>query len=418
MGYGVGGRIPWQWLAKQFQHHCQDPLQKKIGIEVERIAIWPDGSPFGYSSVTTGRTPRPGAEKLLLELHKRHGWELVENPQGRPLGLQSPYGKVSLEPGSQLEVSTDPLPNLNRIDEAISSFEERVRAITDPWHLKWLDSGIHPHTSPDDVELIPSPRYHIMDRHFSDLGGLGRHMMRLTSSIQINLDYSSETEAMEMLRVALLLTPVSYSMFANSRIQGSTPLSRRYAIWKQTDPDRTGILGEVFSPNYGFADYAERVWKTPLMFYQVEGGDYAPAHRESLLQLQEKHPQKGALLEANQWNAVRQMFTEVRLKPGYIEVRSVDGQSPNVRYAAAAFWMGVMYSSDARRFVLERLKGLNPRELEIAADEVAEHGGTRLKSYPLEDLTQELLNFSQSELKRRNFGEERYSLFVPRRAIA
>lgn len=401
------------YLTRLLRSEAKRSNELRIGLEIERIGFWPDGMGLRYRAGNGfGRNVRPGAEHLLSELAKKNGWPPVSSPSGDPIGLITPFGKVSLEPGSQLEFSTDASSSLHSVMEKALEFEEAVEKITCGWGLRWPGIGVNPTNRVDEIDVIPAPRYEVMTEYLARRGNLATSMMRLTSSVQINLDYTSEEEGIEMLRTALAVAPVSYALFANSPIFEGKPtgyLSYRGVIWRDTDGDRTGCLPEAFQEGFDFSDYAGLVWRCPLMYAQKINGEVIAAKGTTLMAIA-----RGALPDvepdqANQMSAVRQLFFEARLKPGYVEVRSVDGQNPSYRYAAAAFWMGVLYSKDARRLALDRLGDLTPEQrdgLVVSATQVgmkASLGGLKLK-----EVAGELLHESRCSLKARGLGEEKF----------
>ena len=241
---------PWAWLTELFQKEKRSLKDRRIGLEVERIALWKEGSPFLYQSTSE----KPGAGELLQKLHEAYGWTLVQVSTGDLIGLETPQGKVSLEPGSQLEFAVSPQESLQEIAVALEQFDEKVESVIKNWNgLYFLGLGVNPLHSVEQLDLIPSPRYQIMTRVLGKAGKYGTSMMRRTSSVQVNLDYTSEEEAIEMLRVALLVAPVSTALFANSPfLDGKKTdfLSIRSEIWRHTDPARTGLLPEAFEKGF------------------------------------------------------------------------------------------------------------------------------------------------------------------------
>ncbi len=247
---------PWEKTAELLRKSARQTNERQVGVEIERVALWSDGYALHYWD---GKGPdgatRPGAEKLLAALGKKHGWTEVTNSRGEPLGFSSPSGKISLEPGSQLEFSADPTCGLLPQKALFDDFEAEVEAITKPWGVKWLGIGVNPTCAVNELDVIPSDRYAIMTDYLGARGKLGTSMMRLTTSIQINLDYTSESEAIEMLRTALAVAPLSYALFANSPFSNgklSKFLSFRGAIWEDTDSDRVGLVPEAFRDGFSF----------------------------------------------------------------------------------------------------------------------------------------------------------------------
>src|ERR1039458_1790659 len=90
------------WITNLLTSQIRKPAERRVGIEIERIGIWEDGTPFQYHTLTASDgTVKHGAEELLQILAKKHGWPYISDQSGHPLGLSGTGGKVSLEPGSQ-----------------------------------------------------------------------------------------------------------------------------------------------------------------------------------------------------------------------------------------------------------------------------------------------------------------------------
>src|SRR5260370_7281981 len=71
------------------------------------------------------------------------------------------------------------------------------------------------------------------------------------------------------LRVSLALQPVATAMFANSPFTEGKPngfLSFRSEIWRDTDPDRCGMLPWAFEPGMGFERYVDYPLAVPMYF--------------------------------------------------------------------------------------------------------------------------------------------------------
>ena len=113
-------------------------------------------------------------------------------------------------------------------------------------------------------------------------------MMKMTATVQANLDFASEADAVEKMRTAYGVTSIVTALVAASPIFEGRPSgwkSFRSAIWLETDEDRCGLLPFVFEPSFSFRDYAEWALDVP-MFFVVRDGVYRPtgglAFRRSL----------------------------------------------------------------------------------------------------------------------------------------
>ncbi|NBV51654.1 hypothetical protein EBR78_10620, partial [bacterium] len=401
---------PWHWLTNLFKESIRKDHQRKIGVEVERIGLWNDGSPFTYHG-GTGKNQRLGARDLLLKLHEIYGWKTVESIPGEPIGLELPNGKVSLEPGSQLEFAVSPQENLKEVAQCLADFESKVNQALKTWQgFRFIGLATNPVNPLDQLEVIPAPRYHIMTEVLGKTGTLGTSMMRRTSSVQINLDYTSEAEAIEMLRVALAVAPLSIALFANSPFldrKNTGFLSMRAEIWRHTDPARTGLLPEAFDRDFDFNAYGAYLWKMPLMFVQTDDERFVSARGCSLAHIADGKLPGVSIKPQTLRTAVQQLFTEARLKPGYVEVRSVDGQLPQYRLASTAFWLGLLYDPSARQKSLELLGELSPTERNALWVDASRLGlKAQVKGLGLQNIAEKLVDLSQKHLRNRGFGEE------------
>ncbi len=74
-------------------------------------------------------------------------------------------------------------------------------------------------------------------------------MMYRTSTIQVNLDFSSEQDMRRKMQVSMKLQSVATALFASSPFTEGKPnglLSWRSSIWRDTDNQRSGVLPFVF----------------------------------------------------------------------------------------------------------------------------------------------------------------------------
>ena len=105
----------------------------------------------------------------------------------------------------------------------------------------------------------------------------GRHgldMMFRTATVQVNLDFADEADMVAKLRVGLALQPVATALFANSPFTEGKPngfQSYRAEIWRDTDPDRTGLLPFAFEAGMGFERYVDYALDVPMYFVYRDG---------------------------------------------------------------------------------------------------------------------------------------------------
>lgn len=381
---------------------CVQAHSQKIGVEIEKIGMWKDGSPLQYASTAL----HPGAGEILRAFEQSSEWKPKRGVDDALLGFSTPSGSITLEPGSQLEFSGNACRTLPEVRAQVLAIESQIDAVTDPLGLRWLGVGVNPTTLVDKVDIIPLPRYRLMTDHFGQTGQLGTSMMRLTSSVQINVDYCSEETALEMLRASLAIAPLSYALFGNSPFyQGKESgwLSFRSEIWRNTDPVRCGLLPEAFEPSFSFRRYAERIWTMPLMYVSDAKGGFLPGKGKSLRDISEGAIPGVIVDSVNLRAALGQIFTESRLKMGYLEIRSIDGLPEKYRWAAVAFWVGLLYGEAARGWTELELGTMSSEERQLFWLEACREG---LASASIRKVCERAIELSEQNLLRRGFGEE------------
>jgi len=383
----------YEQLVGYFEQACKPRASWRIGTEYEKVAVW---AANGHAVPFTG-----GIEEVLRRLAERYGWQpIVEN--GRTVALSDGKASITLEPGGQLELSGEQCDNIHC---ARAEFDEHVRqiiSVADPMGIVFLGLGMQPVSTLEEIAMVPKKRYGIMGPYMQRVGTLGQRMMKQTATVQANIDYGSERDAMAKLRTGMGIAPLLTAMFANSpicdgRLNGY--LSYRGHIWTDTDPDRCGLLPFVFHPSCGFADYVEYALDVP-MYFIVRGEQWTDMTAYTFRRFwQEGHQGERATL--GDWNAhLTTLFPEFRLK-GYIEARSIDSQHPDLMLAVPALIKGIFYEDDClaaawdlvkawkweerlefyhavhRQALRARVRGIEARELAKELVEIAEAGLNR-----------------------------------------
>ena len=75
--------------------------------------------------------------------------------------------------------------------------------------MGFLGVGYQPKWRREDVHVMPKGRYDIMRNYMPKRGDLGLDMMLRTCTIQVNLDFESEADMIEKMRIGLAFTTVN-----------------------------------------------------------------------------------------------------------------------------------------------------------------------------------------------------------------
>ncbi len=372
------------WLASRLSRDRLPEIFRKserpgpglIGLEHEKISFrLQDGGPVPYFGPN-------GIHRLMLELCTRFGWE-PEHTEGFLLSLKRGDAHITLEPGGQVELSGSPLGSLRQVKRELAQHLAEVSDAGLALGIGLSELGMHPLRDPRVTEFVPKPRYPIMRRYFQSSGGRGAFMMAATATVQVNLDFSSEAEAMEKLRAAQLASPFISAVFANSPYElgrDTGQQSRRYATWLDVDPARQGLLAFLYRENASYDDYV--AWALAAPMFGVHRGDEFLATPivpfEQFLDLRGGGPLSPVM--EDWYDHLGTLYPETRLKRT-IELRGADSGGLDHAIAVAAVWRGLLDHAPARRHVIGLVpEPASPRTLQadIAARGLyAEHAGAR-----------------------------------------
>jgi glutamate--cysteine ligase len=388
-------------LVAWFAAGCKRDGVLKLGTEHEKFVFRPK---------TLKPVPYEGADgigALLDGLQKASGWApILEN--GKIIGLFDEVGggAISLEPGGQFELSGAPLADLHQTAAELDGHLDLVKRIGRPLDMEFLALGMTPDWRRQDMPVMPKSRYRLMTAYMPKVGSLGLDMMYRTSTVQVNLDFTSEADMVRKLRVSLALQPVATALFANSPFTDGKPngfKTFRSEIWRDTDNARAGMLPFVFEDGFGFERYVDYALDVPMYFIK-RGDTYIDATGTSFRDLfAGRHPAlPGGQATISDWaNHLSTIFPEVRLKR-YLEMRGADVGSRDHVLALSAFWVGLLYDEAALAGAWDLCKRWSAAERQQLRDDVPRLGfAARIAGRSMRDLARDCVALSRAGLKAR-----------------
>jgi glutamate--cysteine ligase len=389
-------------LAAYLESGCKPRAQWRIGTEHEKFPFLTDTlKPVPYDG--------PRSIRALLEgLRDRFGWKGVEE-NGNIIALADPngLGSISLEPGGQFELSGAPLATVHDTCDEVHEHLAQVREVGDGLGIGFLGLGASPIWTRAETPVMPKGRYRIMAPYMDRKGKLGRDMMFRTSTVQVNLDFSSEADMVKKLRVSLALQPVATALFANSPFLEGKPTgfrSFRSHVWIDTDPDRSGMLPFAFEPGMGFERYVQYALDVPMYFVYRDGIYHNVAGESFRAFLDGRLPGlAGVRPTIKDWSDhLTTIFPEVRLKK-YLEMRGADTGPWRGLCALPALWTGVLYDEAALDGAWELIKAWSAGERQALREAVpAEALQARIAGRTVRDVAKDMLALARSGLDRRH----------------
>lgn len=386
-------------LIAYMEEGCTPPDRWRIGTEHEK---------FAYDPHTFMPLPYEGEKgiRAILEGLTRFGWEpVLEN--GNPIALTKPdQSSVTLEPGGQVELSGAPLETIHQTCGELGDHLKQVKEVAEELDVGFMGLGYRAKARWDQVPWMPKGRYKIMREYMPKVGSMGLQMMLATCTVQVNLDFSSETRMVRMFRAALALQPIATALWANSPFKEGKKngfLSYRSHIWTDTDPDRTGMLPFVFEDGFGFERYVDYVLDVP-MYFVYRNGNYVDASGQSFRDFMkgELPALPGEIPTMSDWaDHMTTAFPEVRLKK-FLEMRGADGGPWGHLCALPAFWAGLLYDDDALAAAGELTADWTVEEMQALRRRVPKEAlHTRFRGGTVQDLALRTLDIAHDGLRAR-----------------
>ena len=422
-------------LADYIAVGCKPSARFRIGTEHEKFGFrLPDLTSPPYLPADG----HPGAiHDLLQSLAQTSGEPNADNgpilDHGNLIGLRQHDASISLEPAGQLELSGAPLATLHDTKAEFETHFAQLRCPSRDLRIGFAPLGFHPLATRAAMPWMPKGRYALMRRYMPTVGTLGLDMMTRTCTVQVNLDYASESDMRRKLRVSLLLQPLATALFANSPFTEGQPngfQSYRAHVWTDTDNQRSGIPAVFFEDGFGFERYAEWLLDDVPMYFVYRDGTYIDVGGQSFRaflrgglvcpvdsDVSDITPTIGDFADH-----MTTAFTDVRLKR-FLEMRGADAGSPDMMLAQTALWVGLLYDDAALTAAESLVRGLGHADALALRAAVPKQGiATPFRGGTLRDLAKDVVAIARDGLRARGrrdtAGADESAYVAPLEAIA
>ncbi|MEN9577307.1 MAG: hypothetical protein RJA70_316 [Pseudomonadota bacterium] len=327
-------------LTEVFRASEKPAEQFRVGVEAEKFVVdRTTFQPMPYAG------PR-GAEGLFSYMSEHFGWSAkAEVPGGPPISLEREGASITLEPGAQFELSGAPHFTLAQVEAELVRHNAELKVLQDQFDLAFLHVGFHPWAKHADLPWVPKRRYPIMKSYLPTRGSRGVDMMLRTATVQVNLDYSSEHDAMLKLVTLSRLTPLLRAAFLNSPfIEGARGerLGERLDVWLNMDPARSGVLEQLWTlDNPRYADYAEWALDAGMFLFTRDGQVVANTGQTFRAFMRDGF--EGHRATPADWKLhLGTLFPEIRLK-NTLEIRFADTLPAELAMSLPALLVGLSY---------------------------------------------------------------------------
>jgi glutamate--cysteine ligase len=389
--------------------HTADDLRAYFASAGKPASAWRVGSEHELIGVLTapselGRAPTyeglHGIGALFERFAARYGRRVDEN--GFVIALARGDAQLTIEPGGQFELASRPVGDDREFVADLRAYLAELGAASRELGLAWLACGLRPFGTRDDIPWMPKQRYEVMRAYMPRVGTRGLDMMLRTATVQVNLDFADEADALAKLRCLYSVTSILTALWACSPIVDERPSgyqSYRAWIWRDTDRARCGLLPFVFARDDVFAAYTEWALDVPMYFVYRKGYHAAPSGLTFRTFMRDGW--NGEHATRADWALhLSTLFPEARLKQ-FIEVRGCDCGSIEMIEALAPFARGLLYDPDARAAATALTAKLSPADRERLADDVPRAGfAARAGAHTVGELAKQLVAIARAGLAR------------------
>ncbi len=326
-------------------HGAGKPIEQwRVGAEFELHLLSPNGHPFPYFGERGVR--------WLLDALAGHGYTLHYEGEN-PIAATRDGHWVTLEPGSQFELSGSATGELQPVHDEAKGFQELTETLLRDTGTHQVALGYTPFAAIEDVPWVPKGRYVHMRNHLAQTGALAHGMMKGTCAVQASYDFADEEDCARKVRLSTALGPLTTAMFANSPYKEgkrSGFMSYRGHIWTQTDPARSGMPDAA--EHFDFERWVDYLLHVPMMF-KKKGEQWLESDGQTFAEwMASDEPPTWADWELH----LTSVFPEVRVKHT-IEVRGADCVPLPLAMSFVALFKGLFYCNLAQ----EQAMGLAER---------------------------------------------------------
>lgn len=369
--------------------------EHKIGVEYERLPI--------LNSKLSAADYDETVYNFLRDFAKTENWDYITDDYNI-IGLKQEHNTITLEPGSQIELSIEPQKTIFELENKIKTLNASMAPILKKYGITLLNYGVSPLSTHRNINLIPKERYKIMAKYL--WGILSDVMMRETAGIQGTFDFKNEEDAAKKFKIANKLSPFMTAIFANSPIRGGVETgykSFRGLSWLNTDNDRCGFACNL-NKDFSFNEYIENVINSPMIFIKKDNKNIKINGKISFAEYMANGFEgfeaniEDFLLHSNLY------FPEVRLR-NFIEIRNHDCN--HMPYSVLAVYKGILYSENSLNEIEELLKPYSHQDFADLRYNVPKTAlQSKIKNHEIKNIAQEILKIAHKSLA--STGEDKY----------
>lgn len=394
-------------LVEWFLEGCTPKEELVVGMEHEKPPFHiADDAPVSFS----GKDGRAGVADFFNQLVAKRGWNAGTVEAGNLIDVHRGQVNWTLEPAMQMETGGAPLASIHEIAEETDTIIREACEIAAGLGFRMVATGFHPTHRTETLDLMKKSRYEVYGEHVAANGYTpGLDVISCTSTVQANLGFTSERDAVRKIRASISASPFVVAMFATSPFADGGPTgyqSYRSHTLNQSWGGRFGFMLPVaFEEGFGFERYTDFVLEKMPMIGFYEGHTFKNARLGKFADFMEAKLEacEGRQATLGDWSdLLNTVWPDTRPRK-FLEMRSADVGPAEMITALGAFWKGLLYDDVALDAVLDLTKDWTNAERDYLRAAAPREGmQTAFRGGTMQDICKKLLEISEAGLKRQH----------------
>lgn len=392
-------------IVKYFKNSCSGQKEMAIGVEYERSGIYKDDlSPVQYIGVNG----KGGYLDILKKLNHELGWEIVYEENGNIYELKRCGTRIGIENDGRLELASKPRIDLHDLAREFSFYNHEVSEISKIFGIVFLGMGYQPFSSVKEISYAPRIRAKIIDKIYKGTAEKQK-WMKLANGLHVNIDYTSEEDAIKKAQILWKISSILAAMFACSPFENGKKakyLDQRLYINQKMDEKRIPLQKEFLDKDFSFKKWVDYCVDLPI-FYLMRG-DKPIYPKTTFREFIKDQFKVGAMPNIRDFNLhLKSIWSEVRIRK-YIEFRSLDSVPQFLLMSASALIKGLLYTKNALNAVEKLVGDFQYDELmQLRDDVLKENLRASIRGKLVLDYAKELISIANENLKSfKNLNEK------------
>jgi glutamate--cysteine ligase len=234
---------------------------------VERSAVYNKNlTPVVYSGES-------GYLAILKKMVEKYGWKVAsQDNNGNITTLKRGGAEIHIEDDGRLEFVSTAQKDLSCLCKEYQAYIHDTNEISKGFDISWLSMGWQPFAlNKEIIYAFPKKNklhHDFFQKHFPDYQEAIYSMWeKKSNSVHVNIDYTSEVDAINKFQTLLKISPILVAMFANSPLDAKKHyglLINSYRSRLLSCPHRTQIQESFFQKDYSFDKWVDFLLDLPM----------------------------------------------------------------------------------------------------------------------------------------------------------